>query len=53
MLVEIFALQKTYLLSYPPETLSLFMRFTHTDSIKFFIYTILFCLLFFGYNKAS
>lgn len=29
------------------------MYFTRTDSLKFFIYTVLFLLLFFGYNKAS
>lgn len=29
------------------------MQFTHTDSLKFFIYTTLFFLLFFGYNRAS
>lgn len=29
------------------------MHFTHTDSLKFFVYTVLFFLLFFGYNKAS
>lgn len=29
------------------------MHFTHTDSLKFLIYTTLFFLLFFGYNKAA
>lgn len=29
------------------------MHFTRFDSLKFFIYTTLFFLLFFGYNKAS
>ena len=29
------------------------MHFTRSDSLKFFIYTTLFFLLFLGYNKAS
>ncbi len=29
------------------------MHFTRSDSLKFFIYTTLFFLLFFGYNTAS
>ena len=29
------------------------MHFTRTDSLKLFLYTLLFCILFFVYNKAS